>query len=367
MSISNIKNFWLSTSVIVSLALIVNLFFLKSRLLGTVLILIYVLLLSFRLGRAIYPKSLWENFFGLITLLSIISILGAAFIYLSSFNALSLAVVLLLIPFGTSLLPSAKKTGNWFERFQNYFNRFIDREETKGASFLILSWAALACFIIILIFHGATEASIQSPWQTIHWLFWPAYFFATLCLIFYFLLAKRQRLPLILVFGHFLLSTIVAIIVYQIGYGYDPFIHQAAEKIIASSGTIEPKTPYYLGLYALVIFFSRLTLLDPVWIDRLLMPVLFSSLLPLTIYFAFNRFCHKKYALIASLSVLTLPYGYAIMTAPQNLANLWFLLAIFLTLSVKEKIFPTWFPFLLALSAITIHPLAGLPFFLSSA
>ena len=59
---------------------------------------------------------------------------------------------------------------------------------------------------------------------------------------------------------HLLLTFSVANIIFPLGFGFDPFIHQATEKHILDFGFILPKKLYYIGQYVLVGFLSKISI-----------------------------------------------------------------------------------------------------------
>ncbi len=93
--------------------------------------------------------------------------------------------------------------------------------------------------------------------------------------------AERHQLLAISILTFLALS--ISLIIFPLGSGFDPFVHQATEKIIAATGTITPKPLYYIGQYTLVVFFSKILGISVAWIDKLLIPLLASLLLPWSI------------------------------------------------------------------------------------
>ena len=101
---------------------------------------------------------------------------------------------------------------------------------------------------------------------------------AAFCLV---ALAYRRRYPhltLAALAFHLFVTLAPAAIVYEIGYGFDGFIHVAAEKLVAAAGVVTPKTPYYIGQYSLVVLISKLWQLPIAAVDRWLLPVMASFL-----------------------------------------------------------------------------------------
>lgn len=101
--------------------------------------------------------------------------------------------------------------------------------------------------------------------------------------------------------------------------------------------------------------------INHVIIDRLLVPLLVSIILPVSTFYVFSHWVKKNYALVIALLVLVVPYSSFIMTAPQNLANLFFITTILLSLLYFRNQIKIEILYLLALATLTIHPIAGLP------
>ncbi|OGY45480.1 MAG: hypothetical protein A2744_02215 [Candidatus Buchananbacteria bacterium RIFCSPHIGHO2_01_FULL_44_11] len=344
--------------------------------LGTFFGLLYLIFYSFIFGSifispAGWPalsadKSAagWQLILGLPLLLSLIAILGTVAIYFYQLNDLIFGLLVVAIPL-ILVTPYYYSTPpqkfSLKETILKHFDKVLERKETKVNVILVFGYLTLAIIAFTFLWSGQTSQSIQSPWQTVFSKFFLVYFLATLFLFTYILLSKRTKLPLILLIVHTFLSTSVALIVYQIGYGFDPFIHQATEEVINQTGTIKPTPLYYLGQYAIVVFLHKLTLLKIVFIDQSLVPLLASLLLPTTTYFVFHYWLKRPQALTLAMLMLVVPYGGFIMTAPQNLANLFFVITILLSLLYFRGQITISIFYLLAAATIVIHPLAGLP------
>ncbi|MFA6322667.1 MAG: hypothetical protein WCX71_04300 [Candidatus Buchananbacteria bacterium] len=346
------------------LSVVFNVFVYQNLALGLTAGTCYLLFCSFILGSIFIKKNNWQIFFGLTFLLAIIAALGAVSIYFFEFNNFVFALIIFFLP-AALIIPYYQIKNeiqySLFDLLRKYLDNFSQRQELKTNWLIILFYLLSSVSAFYLLWHGRTDLSIQSPWQTVSLKFFGCYFIASALLILYLLRSKRVKLPLILICWHAFLSTGVALIVYKIGYGYDPFIHQATEKIIALTGTINPKPLYYLGQYALVIFLNKLTFIDLTLIDQALVPGLFSLLIPPTIYYVFVHWRQKKYALVSTLAILLVPYYFFIMTAPQNLANLFFIMAILLSILYYNGEISAIPLYLIAAGALAIHPIAGIP------
>ncbi|OGY43443.1 MAG: hypothetical protein A2729_04715 [Candidatus Buchananbacteria bacterium RIFCSPHIGHO2_01_FULL_39_14] len=360
--ISKIK--YLTLSSLLCLVLIFNQQNWQILILGIITGTFYLLFVSQITGSIFFNKGGWSTIFGSILLTTIIAFLGGLLIYFYQFNNYVFYLVLVLLP-AVLFIPyyqiEIREKFSLKKIIKKYLDQFDGRREPKSNSALVISYLVLISFGFWLLFLSQTTESIQSPWQVVPPKIFSLYFFASLILLVFLFRSHRTKLPLILIIIHTFFSTSVAAIIYRIGYGFDPFIHQATEKIIAQTGTISPKPLYYLGQYALIIFLNKLTLINFEFLDRWLVPVLYSLFLPLTIFYVFSHWLKKNYVLVLTALPLAIPYAGFIMTAPQNLANLFFILTIFLSLLYFRNQLSPIVLHLLTIATIAIHPLAGIP------
>lgn len=214
----------------------------------------------------------------------------------------------------------------------------------------------IVCWAILL--RSGTTESITSPWQVIPWYFFAFYLLSTLALIFHFL--KKGRFSHYLFFLHSFLSFSVIWTIYHIGYGYDPFIHQASMELIKEKGAINPKPLYYLGQYAFIIITSKITLIPVVIMDKILVPATSAFLaMPATYIFIKQKINSQRQCLLALLLLLILPFSFATFTTPQNLSYVFLVTTVFYALSASKKELPI--AYLLATTTFLIHPISGLP------
>ncbi|MEA3398537.1 MAG: hypothetical protein U9R06_02205 [Patescibacteria group bacterium] len=222
------------------------------------------------------------------------------------------------------------------------------------STYLILN---ITCFII-LFFH-TTGAPIISLWQVVPFYFFIIYGLATLLLIFY--ASKFQYANSLLISLHYLLSFSGALIVYKLGYGFDPFIHRATLDLIDKTGSVDPKPFYYLGQYGLITLLHKITFIPLAWLDKLLVPILSAALIPAALLPVLKKwFDNKINPALLALILLIFPFSFFIATTPQNLGYLFLLLALIYGLHCKN-LSSLLIIYLLALAALITHPIAGIP------
>lgn len=224
---------------------------------------------------------------------------------------------------------------------------------------LLASYFLLFALILYLLYRNRINEAIISPWQVLPRYFFILYFLATLILLIN--LIKNQPFAILLVIFHYFLSFSIALLVYKLGYGFDPFIHGATLDLIDKTGAVLPKPFYYLGQYGLVIMLHKITNLPLAWLDKLLVPILSAIILPLTLWRTLKLWLAEKKLIIYLLTIiLILPFFYFIVSTPQNLTYLILLVIILFGLNCCN-LFDLMIIYLLALTALITQPIAGLP------
>ncbi len=140
-------------------------------------------------------------------------------------------------------------------------------------------WAGIGAIILLhtlafsFLLRARTDAAIASPWQSL-----PTTILPVFGLGFFLLLllgaGARKRLVDILWIVQSALAFGVSTIVYRLGFGFDPFIHQAAARALVERSRIDLTSILYAGQYAFEAGLARMTGLPVAWIDRALVPLL---------------------------------------------------------------------------------------------
>ncbi|PIS05545.1 MAG: hypothetical protein COT81_00840 [Candidatus Buchananbacteria bacterium CG10_big_fil_rev_8_21_14_0_10_42_9] len=363
-----LKYFFITAAI--PLLLILNLFVWRSLSLGIICTTIYLLFYGRTAGLVLFPKEpkLFQKTVGLLILLTGISSVGAIVYYFYELNDLVIALLIVIAPL-MLLKPILQEKS--LLKFKNY-SRSLDISQWR----LVISWTNIlvylltftylifAAFAFYTLWKFQSDAALRSPWWVVPDYFFVIYFIASFILLTILLKQRHIGKGLILTIIHSALSLSVALVIYKLGYGFDPIIHQATEKQIWQSGAVSPKPLYYLGQYSLVVILSKLTRLSVISLDKFLVITMASVYLPITIFFAFRRIIHAKLsALPLSLLWLLIPFGVFIVTTPQALANVLTLVTIFLALVYAHN--PSRKQLLglsiLVLASLTAHPISGIP------
>lgn len=335
--------------------------FFQDYILAILLVFAYLVTLAWGWGRALQIREIfWQLIHGVPLALSILIILGSLTYYFYRIDDWVVGIFLIVLPvsigFGNKLMK----------------NQSIEATPTAAAARLgpkgwlsLLIFGALTgqCFRLLLI--ASSSSALRSPFQTLNPDFFLYYFLAALSLLTLIKIstAKDIRFSKIAVFASiifFFLSFAVALIIYQVGFGFDPFIHQATEKLIFEQGQVTPKPVYYLGQYFLVVFLSKISLWPIGIIDSHLVPLLAAMLIPALLFFSLKNWNSKETIKLSLLTplFLILPFSNFTLTAPQGLANLFLLITLINSINNQ---YPWWGLLFSALASLLIHPLAGIP------
>ncbi len=265
------------------------------------------------------------------------------FIYQTDTYSLILSLILSYIPVKWQINKIEKNKEICHFKFKNFY--FF--------SFLIFWLLSLA-----ILFLSQSDEALISPWQTV-----PNYFFITYFLVVFFaLMLFRKNAHILykkiaLCFLYFL-SFSVAIIVYKIGYGYDPFIHQASINYIIENAFILPKNLYYIGQYNLIIALNQFFALPVDFLNKIIVPVLAAIFIPFFSYKFLKESLAEKSNIFLNIA-LTLILGFSvfIVSTPQNLSYIFLLATI--VFNLRKQVLP--YGLFSSLACFFIHPISGIP------
>ncbi len=347
------------TTYIITTILLFNLFFIQNTVLGVVFSVFYFLLLSRKLSKKFNPRV--NQIFSMLLIISIILVTGSIFLFLYKLNNITIAITLI-----TPLLFILKtKKISWEQKIADYYKWSIKIPllQKKYKQFLVLLYMTIIAVMTKMLFSAQSIDAIRSPWKVVPIEFLTYYFIATIILVL-ITTTSSKKIYLSLISIHFFISSSIALVIYEIGYGFDQFIHQAAEKIIFENGAIYPKTIYYLGEYSLINILAKISGIEYLLIDKFLTILFFSIFIPIISYLSFEKLCAKynKPPITIALLLLIFPFSHFIVTTPQNLANLFILFVIFVSMpyviTKKGLLIPS---IMLSMATMAIHPLAGIP------
>lgn len=313
-----------------------------------------------------YFNKIYKILLHLLIGICLISFWGAFVYRLYSLNNYGIAISLILAISSYFIIQRFRPPNNTSRLeaiLNNIKSRASELKTSKKNSFykliLFISYAIPAIFCFYVLFSSATDISIVSPWEVVPRYFFVFYTISTLALVINII--KNKNISIYLIIFHYLLSFSIALIVYKIGYGFDPFIHEATIDLINKTGSVDPKPFYYLGQYSFIVILCKITSISPVLLDKILVPLLSAIFLPLIIWKVSQKiFSDSRASQLAVLFILILPFSFFIVTTPQSFAYLLLLLAILLGL-ICSCLFDLIIIYLFALTAIAIQPIAGIP------
>ncbi len=337
-------------------SLLLGFFLLNSAVFSAVGLLI-ILFMSSRALASLFDGKLKGTslILGLVVSLSYLMITGSLVYYLSTVTVFSIFWILASLPFFAWL--TTRKIES------KPISSDPDQPSVVDGILAAIATVSFVAFFASLI-GNSTDLPMRSPWLVAN----PAILvWIGVGVVSLILLAKRGRTTLATIgstVSMFALSS-VAMITFPLGYGFDPFLHQATLDHIALHGTITPKPFYYVGQYAIELITMFSTQLSSHSIDIALLPILASVLLP-TVAAAVVWHITKRPVptALASVATLVIPLSSFINTTPQGFANLWSLIIFFIALPelvTKHRWVPHWVLVLMTVATLLIHPLAGLP------
>ncbi len=316
-------------------------------------------------GKLAFPeeRSPIRGLFGLLGALALISTAGAIVYYFSKLDTVGLSWLCVTLPWALfAVSPFGARVREHVEKPTLIVEKSSPEDSLSGVLLLIAVAADLAA--LRWLWGARTAEAIRSPWEVVSPLYFLWIGLAAFCLI---ALAYRRRFPHLTLAAaslHLFAMLAPAALVYAVGFGFDPFVHQAAEKLVFAAGVVTPKTPYYIGQYALVTVLTKLFRLPIVAVDRFLLPTLTALFLPAAAAWLLRRGygVPRALALVASLGIFLLPLSAFASTTPQGLADLFFLLTMLLGAAwLHGHRPPLGFVLLLAFAAAATHPLSGVP------
>ena len=341
--------------------ILANMYWWQSSIIGIIFGFFYLWLNSKKIAD-IFAENIHQglkNIIGLITILTYVSIVYTISYHIYKINSWVFIFTLVSLSTIIEIISYYFNTKHYF--FTDFNLNLIKLNKLRRS---ILPWAVFLLDIVLFIalFKKASPDMIRSPWELVGYKFWAVFTLSNVCLTAS-LIDKKSYKNILLISWHFLLLSSIAIILYPLGYGYDSFIHNAALKTIYETGTIKPRLFFYIGQYGLTFFGHELTQISLATVNKMLLPFLFALLWPSSLFYGlkygFSWTFQNSY--LATLWSIFLGFGFAIMTTPQSLSYLLAALFIFLLPEINRHQITLYFPLLISLMTITIHPLTGVP------
>jgi hypothetical protein len=322
--------------------------------------------MSVSIGSMAFPEERrpirWA--FGLLGTMALIAAAGSAVYYAYKLDTIGWSWLLVTLPWAVFVFSPITRQRQGIDA--EIRTAQIDKTTPEDSLSAVLLIVAVGADLAALrwLSGAQTGNALRSPWEAVSPIYFLWIVLATFCLV---ALSYRKRYPHLTLGAaalHLFAMLSPALLIYGVGYGFDPFVHQAAERLISAVGEVRPKTPYYIGQYALVTLLSKLSSLPTDAVDRALLPGMAALFLPVSSAWLLRRgFGVQRWlSIIGSFGVLLLPIASFASTTPQGLGNLFFLLALLLGAGwLHAHRPPLGFVLIVALAAAAAHPLAGIP------
>jgi hypothetical protein len=296
--------------------------------------------------------SAWNIFWNSIITSLAILILHSAIYFIYKSTPLSILITFLIIAITTLAIQKQK----------NNLKIKIPKIRFQIWDILAILIFIAQAILFLKIRSNATTETLGSPWLLFSYKFFLLYFATTALTLFYQLKTKSNLLSLLTIISQFFITFNIATIIYTIGFGYDPFLHRAAEKHIFEFGFAEPKTPFYLGQYAIVNILAHVTNISIKAIDIFITPLIASILIPISAFFGLKHGLDIKnnLARFGALLILAYPLNTMIVTTPHNFSTIFILCTIFLSLLILKNKKNWLLPTIFSIMSVAIHPLAGI-------
>ncbi len=362
--------------LITSLAtlLVLNLLFFDNFLIKSVVTSVFFLTYAILASDWLFPRasSLYMKFtLGLVVTMTVFTITGALVFYVWRFDIITIILITTLIQ---TILSRKRDNVLPAKASIRITVKNIISSIKAPKHWAYLAYTALVGLALSVLARSQTFDAIQSPWEVIPTIFIVLYFLASILLVTNIMLSGISKdnfqIHLFFVSIHLFLTYSITTIVYGLNFGFDPFVHQASEKLLSSTGTITPKPLLYMGQYSIVVLLAKISDIAITTIDRFLLPIISSIVLPATIYYSFTKSFNisPKSIIITTLSIpiLLLPFFFSV---PQNIGNLFLLLTLILSIpmlskkgSSSEPVYTDYLMLLiLGISTFFIHPFSGVP------
>lgn len=307
-------------------------------------------------GRLIVSATKCESrFIGLLGLLSVFGLSLVLLYFLFGIHLLTITIALLLT--SAPVLLSKR----YFHKLKNEEKKVSWSMESK----LYLAISLLGnTWLILLFLLNRYDGALTSPWLVLPSSIFVIYFITTLALLF-FLRSRPHKTSVFVIVYHFFITFSVASIVYANGFGFDPFVHRAAQDVIFLDGALTNPSLLYSGQYALIPALAKLLALPLKLIDIWLVPLLASVLIPFAAYYGLGAKKERKLFLLVIPLLLLIPYLHFIFTVPYHISVLLFVIVLLLLPRYKEGRM-IWLISMMSLLALFMHPLLGVPMIILS-
>lgn len=359
------------------LVVLVNVAIIKSSVLGISASIIYLVCLSFLLGKVLLrgePDAFARFLYGFFLVICVDILVATPIVVVYTLNFMTLAIILsapLILAVLSKILRKQKEPKSALETPSEH-NR-------PHFSLAYIGFFALIGFCLYLLIEARTGWVYGTVWTVVPPVFFVAYLLAGFSLVEIILYSKTKatsKLLLIIVYAS--LSTVVFAIVLYPGPGGDPFRHLAFARLMFNYGnlrrghSITPFLAYWLvkekALPLMVGIVAKIFVVDVYWIHTFIVPIMFGVFVPLTAYKIAETIGGGERAALLS-AFLTLSFWafseWGSISTGNSLGLVPFFIALFFTLRYVKRDHGLSLPLIIiCIASLLSHPFTGLMSFI---
>lgn len=364
--------------VVSPLVLVVNAWTVRLPAIGTAVSLVFLFVASWVTGQLLFHQedTVFRVVFGFIAILVFLALTGNALIVVASFTETVSFIAIAVL--GVIL-------GLTFVRFRKSYSSqvtgksgFHGKKEVGEAILLVIPFLVSTGVAFWMLWLGRTGEGGASVWLTIPNFFIPLVFlvsFSLMCVLVFTRLRNSLKLGFVCIFS-FLVHSLFLLVWYPGRYG-DPWVHLGEARYIAKTGI-----PYAYSWMvkqflivdltlrvqeSLTVFFGRMFLVELYWVHVVLVPLLWSTLVPLIAYKIAQILTLKKseiFPILTAIATVLFPslISWGTVSVPNSLGFIFFFSSIVFLLSwMKNGQKREWLlSFLTCVASFLAHPQAGL-------
>lgn len=173
--------------------------------------------------------------------------------------------------------------------------------------------------IIGISFMERTPEALRSPWQIATPLWFVLFFIGLITTLQLALRKSPFATAALIILG--CTSTSIALIVFQNGFGFDPFLHRGAVHELITNHHLYPIRILYSGYYGLVASLTTLLAVPLKYVDLILVPLL-AGILPAALYRSLLLKTNAEQATFGAIGLLLAPYSFFTFSIPFSVTAL---------------------------------------------
>lgn len=354
------------------LCVILNALFFRSAIIGIPFSLAFFFVASCAVGNVFFyrEKRFLRIALGLATFVVLTALSGSVLIILAIFSEIWSLVMVGVIALIFSVL--SYRMRDVHARVEGSQSETEGKRRSLGLYFGVGAFVVFVVIGFYALLTARTGEGGASVWLTIPYYFLPSFLVASLLLVSILFFTRGHlgsKLSLVFVYS-FLVRSLFWIVWYPGRYG-DPWVHLGEARFIAKTGM-----PYAYSWmlqqflivdlvgkkaqYALVVLLTRMFGVDIYWVHILLVPFLWSFLVPLSSYKVAEMLTKKrseKVPLVAAVaaSLVSSLVGWGTVSVPNSVGFMFFFFTMFLLLYwMRTGERRLWFLSLLTAVATTV-------------